>query len=298
LIQVKKVNGITVEKYLWAGLIRLLAVYDGNDNVLHRFEYADGRMPVAMSKGGATYYLAYDQVGSLRAVSDASGNMVKQIDYDSFGNIITDFDPAFAVPFGFAGGLHDRDTGLVKFGHRDYDPAIGRWVAKDPIFFAGGDIDLYGYVENDPVNFVDPWGLLVQVHSRNVGGTLGAGAHTNITVTDSFGVTRTYGSYGVDGQNKVIINNETDQGPNSLPRTSSETIPPPPGMSQDQWDRAVNQAGQGRNLTQRQVYDLWGGDGGNTSGNCHTTTRGIINDAGGSIPPNYNPPGLNPGLHP
>jgi hypothetical protein len=98
-------------------------------------------------------------------------------------------------------------------------------VAKDPIFFAGGDIDLYGYVENDPVNFVDPWGLLVQVHSRNVGGTLGAGAHTNITVTDSFGVTRTYGSYGVDGQNKVIINNETDQGPNSLPRTSSETIP-------------------------------------------------------------------------
>jgi RHS repeat-associated protein len=64
-----------------------------------------------------------------------------------------------AVPFGFAGGLHDRETGLVKFGFRDYDPAIGRWVAKDPIFFAGGDVDLYGYVLGDPVGLVDPWGL-------------------------------------------------------------------------------------------------------------------------------------------
>jgi RHS repeat-associated protein len=64
-----------------------------------------------------------------------------------------------AVPFGFAGGLHDRETGLVKFGFRDYDPAIGRWVAKDPIFFAGGDVDLYGYVLGDPVGLVDPEGL-------------------------------------------------------------------------------------------------------------------------------------------
>ncbi|MCI5180804.1 MAG: RHS repeat-associated core domain-containing protein [Candidatus Electrothrix sp. AW3_4] len=85
--------------------------------------------------------------------------MVKEISYDSFGTILSDSNPAFAVPFGFAGGLHDRDTGLVKFGFRDYDPAIGRWVAKDPIFFAGGDVDLYGYVLNDPVNFVDPFGL-------------------------------------------------------------------------------------------------------------------------------------------
>ena len=42
------------------------------------------------------------------------------------------------IPFGFAGGLHDRDTNLVRFGARDYDPSIGRWTAKDPIDFAGG----------------------------------------------------------------------------------------------------------------------------------------------------------------
>ena len=154
----KKVKGVTVEKYLWQGLTRLLAVYDGTDNLLMRFEYADGRMPVAMTKDGTTYYLTYDQVGSLRLVADADGNVVKRIDYDSFGNIISDTDPSFEVPFGFAGGLHDRDTGLVRFGFRDFDTDIGRWTAKDPILFAGGDTDLFGYCLNDPVNQVDPSG--------------------------------------------------------------------------------------------------------------------------------------------
>jgi RHS repeat-associated protein len=65
----------------------------------------------------------------------------------------------FAVPLGFAGGLHDRDTGLVRFGFRDYDPDIGRWTAKDPILFNGGSSDLYGYVEHCPISRIDSVGL-------------------------------------------------------------------------------------------------------------------------------------------
>jgi len=159
----KRVDGVITEKYLWKDAITLLAIYDGSDNLIIRFNYADGRLPVSMIKDGSTYYLLYDQIGTLRAVADSSGNIVKQIDYDSFGNIISDTNPAFTVPFGFAGGLHDRNTGLVRFGYRDYDPAIGRWTAKDPIDFAGGDTNLYGYVSNNPVNWVDPWGLKVLV---------------------------------------------------------------------------------------------------------------------------------------
>ena len=155
----KKVNGSITQKYLWQGLTTLLAVYDGSDNLLMRFKYADSRMPIAMEKQDSTFYLSYDQVGSLRAVADSSGKVVKQISYDTFGYILNDTDPPFEIPFGFAGGLHDRDTGLVRFGYRDYDPDIGRWTAKDPIFFSGGDTDLYGYVLNDPVNSIDPLGL-------------------------------------------------------------------------------------------------------------------------------------------
>jgi RHS repeat-associated protein len=91
--------------------------------------------PNSFSQG---LYLAYDQVGSLRAIANAEGNVVKRIDYDSFGNIIADTNPLFDIPFGFASGLLDRDTGFIGYGSRDYDPDTGRWTAKDPILFAGG----------------------------------------------------------------------------------------------------------------------------------------------------------------
>ncbi len=137
---------MVVEKYLWRDATTLLAVYDGTNNLRARFSYADDQVPVSMTVSGATYYLLHDQVGSLRAVVDGAGVVVKRIDYDSYGYIINDTNPAFPVPFGFAGGLHDRDVSLVRFGARDYDPAIGRWTAKDPIDFAGGDMNLFGYV--------------------------------------------------------------------------------------------------------------------------------------------------------
>ena len=53
----------------------------------------------------------------------------------------------------------------MRFGARDYDPRVGRWTAKDPIRFAGGDANLYGYVLGDPVNLVDPSGLDVNIVS-------------------------------------------------------------------------------------------------------------------------------------
>jgi RHS repeat-associated protein len=140
-------------------MTRLLAVHDGSNNLVMRFTYADGRMPVAMTKSGVTYYLAYDQIGSLRVVMDSTGAVVKELLYDSFGSIIYESNAAFTVPFRFAGGLYDRDTGLVQFGFRDYDSNIARWTAKDPIDFAGGDLNLFGYVGNNPVNWIDPYGL-------------------------------------------------------------------------------------------------------------------------------------------
>ncbi len=155
----KKVNGVVTEKYLWAGRITLLAVYDASNNLVMRFNYVSGRMPVSMTRNGVTYYLTYDQVGSLRAVVDTTGNVVKRVDYDSFGNISSDSNTGFNVPFGFAGGLHDRDTGLMRFGLRDYDPAIGRWTSKDPIDFAGGDTNLFNYVGASPINWTDIYGL-------------------------------------------------------------------------------------------------------------------------------------------
>ncbi len=164
----KKVNSVVTEKYLWAGLTGLLAVYDGSDTLLARFEYADWPMPVKMVQGGNTYYLAYDQVGSLRAVLEDDGTIVHEITYDSFGNILTETNSGLTIPFGFAGGLHDRDTGLVRFGYRDYDPDTGRWTAKDPIGFKGGDTNLYAYCHGKPLILVDSSGLDTYIVNRQL----------------------------------------------------------------------------------------------------------------------------------
>jgi RHS repeat-associated protein len=77
--------------------------------------------------------------------------------YDAFGRVVLDTNPGFQ-PFGFAGGLYDHQTGLVRFGFRYYDPEVGRWTAKDPLLFLGGSTSLYTYADNDPVNLIDPDG--------------------------------------------------------------------------------------------------------------------------------------------
>ncbi|WP_341939657.1 Lcl domain-containing protein [Marinimicrobium sp. C2-29] len=155
----KLIDGEIVERYLWQDLTTLLATYDGSGNLKQRFEYTVGHTPTSFTQGGQRYYIQTDHLGSPRAVTDSSGTVVKAIRYDSYGNITDDSNPDFQIPFGFAGGLRDAHTGLVRFGYRDYDPETGRWTARDPIGFAGGDSNLYGYALGDPVNFIDPLGL-------------------------------------------------------------------------------------------------------------------------------------------
>src|SRR4029453_2018992 len=84
--------------------------------------------------------------------------VAEAIDYDEYGKVAFDTNPGFQ-PFGFAGGLYDRDTGLVRFGARDYDPQTGRWLRKDPMRFGAGSTNLYSYAGGNPVSFTDPLGL-------------------------------------------------------------------------------------------------------------------------------------------
>ena len=138
----KLVDGKVVEKYLWKDLTTLLAVYDKDNTLVQRFEYTDRRMPLTMTMNSQTYHLHYDQVGTLRVVTNAHGQNIKEITYDTYGNILSDTNESLSIPFGFAGGLYDPDTKLTRFGYRDYDAYTGKWTAKDPIGFDGGDSNL------------------------------------------------------------------------------------------------------------------------------------------------------------
>ena len=137
-----------------------------------------------MKVSGVNYRIIKNHLGSVRLVVKADdGTIAQRMDYNVLGRVTADTTPMFQ-PFSFAGGMYDADSGLVHFGARKYDTFTGRWISKDPILFNGGDTNLYGYVMNDPVNFVDPSGLSSISYSRSSG---------TITVSDSGG--NTIGTY-------------------------------------------------------------------------------------------------------
>jgi RHS repeat-associated protein len=123
-----------------------------------------------MYKNGTVYQLIMDHLGSVRLVIDkSSGAIAQQLDYDEFGNVLSDSNPDFQ-PFGYAGGLYDSQTKLVRFGARDYDASVGRWQSKEPFGFAGSN-NFYSYSLDDPINLFDKNGLLVEVYYEYIGGS-------------------------------------------------------------------------------------------------------------------------------
>jgi RHS repeat-associated protein len=151
----KRLNGAVTQAFVYAGGTEPIAQLDGGNSVVSRFVYATrANVPDYIIKNGSTYRILSDDLGSPRLVVDTStGSVVEQLTYDEFGNVLQDTNPGFQ-PFGFAGGLYDPDTKLLRFGGRDYDPSTGRWTAKDPGRFLSGT-NVYAYAGNDPVNLVD-----------------------------------------------------------------------------------------------------------------------------------------------
>ncbi|MBW7908688.1 MAG: RHS repeat-associated core domain-containing protein [Kiritimatiellae bacterium] len=157
---VKKVNGTVQRKWIYLNSLKPIAELDASNRVVSTFVYATHPyVPDYMVRSGVTYRILSDHLGSVRmVVNTTDGTIAQQMDYDEWGNVTTDTNPGFQ-PFGFAAGHYDSHTQLTRFGYRDYDAATGRWLAKDPILFGGGQANIYLYCHGDPVNYIDPWGL-------------------------------------------------------------------------------------------------------------------------------------------
>ena len=155
----KKVDGVLAAGYLYGPDGRLAAQTDGSGAVVASFGYDDAGRLTLVLRGSTRYQVVTDHLGSpLLVIDAANGAVAEAITYDAWGNVTTDTKPGL-IPIGFAGGLRDTDTGLVKFGAREYDPRTGRWTGPDPLSFAGGDPLLYRYAGGDPINLTDSTGL-------------------------------------------------------------------------------------------------------------------------------------------
>jgi RHS repeat-associated protein len=158
---VRKLRDAVTHQWLYRDGLNPIAELNATDAVISRFVYASrANIPDFVIRDGKTYRIIADHLGSPRLVINV--NDINDIPYranysatgvaTAVGGTSLDW-----LPFGFAGGMFDKSTNLVRFGARDYDPSIGRWVSKDPSRFRGG-INLYVYSWNDPVNFRDRTG--------------------------------------------------------------------------------------------------------------------------------------------
>ena len=101
------------------------------------------------------YYYGSDILGSVRFITGQSGQELNRIEYDIFGGIYKGASP-YGLETGYTGKPYDAVTGLSDYGFRDYSPAYARFITEDPI---RDDENWFAYVGNNPVNYIDPWGL-------------------------------------------------------------------------------------------------------------------------------------------
>jgi RHS repeat-associated protein len=190
----RKLNGVVTARWVYGRGLGPVAEFNAAGVLVARYVYARGRnVPDWAITAGGVYRFITDERGSVRLVVRSDGVVVRRQDYDVWG-VMTKQNPpppdggAPPLTFGFAGGLYDDDTKLVRFGARDYDAQLGRWTSKDPLRLGGGDTNFYKYAGSDPVNNSDPSGLIVSLCSdpAQLPGTYVTGARHNWLMTDAY----------------------------------------------------------------------------------------------------------------
>src|SRR5262249_21304743 len=109
----------------------------------------------------STSWYHSDHLGSIRLLTDNSGNVLDRVAYDAFGQITSEQSPANGDDYKYAGMQFDPSTGSYGDSTREYLPPDGRFGSQDSDGFDGGDVNLYRYVGNDPTNATDPTGQYI-----------------------------------------------------------------------------------------------------------------------------------------
>ena len=132
----------------------LAAEYDSQGNLIAEYHYTPQSPwmtnPILQKRNGQISYYENDHLGTPQKLVTSSGRVVWEARYRAFGEveIITN---EVENPLRFPGQYYDEETGLHQNFHRDYNPALGRYVEADPIGMWGG-ISLYGYVGGNPID--------------------------------------------------------------------------------------------------------------------------------------------------
>jgi RHS repeat-associated protein len=137
----------------------LLFEFDAGDTLRVRYLYGPGTDNVLEAADTSGTYLYFsDAIGSMAKMTDVAGVVEKALICDSFGNVVSDTLNAPGDRIRFTGREWDDEIGLYYYRARYYDPVIGRYLSVNPEGIDGGNVNLFRYVRNNPVNLIDPMG--------------------------------------------------------------------------------------------------------------------------------------------
>ncbi len=155
--RIMRANGTETEYYLHDREDRI-GDYDENGNLLIAYTHGPGiDEPVAMTVNGSTYFYIPDIHGSIRAIADINGNLMASYVYDVWGNLISHDGPlSERNDYLYTGREYDWETGIYYYRYRYYNPEIGRFMQSS--WELNEEMNMYVYVNNDPVKGTDPTG--------------------------------------------------------------------------------------------------------------------------------------------
>ena len=159
-----------------------IADYDPSGNLITAYTHGPGiDEPVAMTLNNSTYFYIPDIQGSIRAIVDTQGNAVATYQYDAWGNLVSYGGPmAEKNDYLYTGREYDWQTGVYYYRARYYNPELGRFLSQDPAGMVDGP-NMYVYVKNNPVNGVDPSGMVTCEECKIGIGALCAAGITIVT---------------------------------------------------------------------------------------------------------------------
>ncbi len=169
-------------RYIYDAAGNLLAEADNTGTITRYYIHGLGLLAVVTPSGQA-YTYHFNAIGSTIAITDQSENMVNKYVYTPFGRLANE-EETFPQSFKFVGkyGILAEPNGLYYMRARYFDSETGRFISEDPIGFAGGDFNLYAYVKNNPVMYVDPSGkVFLNGIAAGIGAFVGAGINAYST---------------------------------------------------------------------------------------------------------------------
>lgn len=164
--RIAKENGGVTTHFIYDTEYRVIEERDNSETLVATYTYGQGMdEPLTMERDGQTYTYHRDALGNVTEVSDSTGTIVEQYEYDVYGevtiyngsdNVLT--ATAIDNPYLFTGRRYDPESSNYYYRTRTYNPGTGRFLSADPLGFGSGDYNLYRYVFNNPTNLLDPTG--------------------------------------------------------------------------------------------------------------------------------------------